>query len=588
MRNYRLQRLLILVILALSGTFGSLLPAAAENQSQDKKITIYLFNGLASRGRWESEFEATLVRLLNEEITNRYILFSENLGFESNQSDSDRESMLADIRRRTAANPADLVIAVLPSANLFLRQYGDALFPDATKVHVLPNSLSIPQLRQLPNHLVIPSASPDAIRQTLRLMVGQYPLTEKLVLVSGMSDNDRAYLQTAQEVVDNESWPFEVEYWIGDTVSELQQKAASLDERGAVLFLSHEMDHNGSINNSTMIAQALAKATSRPVYTFYETILGYGLLGGILTSIESYAQATLDVCITILDPRHPDPPATQATVLYPLFDWKVARQLRLSQGDFSPGSRFINREPTLWQDYRGAVIAAAAVLAVQTILIGLLVTTIRRRRLAERTLSQSYQQLRSISSNLTTGVIYQALAEADGKHRFTYISEAIESFYGIPVDEALRDSERVYSHIHPEDLQPLFQAEQLALDQHSVLNHQCRIRSRDGNYHWAIIRATPGTTSDGQKYFDGLLVDISNQKDLEVRLQTSLREKETLIRELYHRTKNTLQVIHGLLVLQAAELPKNTVITNFVKTTEGRLEAIAWFTGFYIKDRICQ
>lgn len=55
----------------------------------------------------------------------------------------------------------------------------------------------------------------------------------------------------------------------------------------------------------------------------------------------------------------------------------------------------------------------------------------------------------------------------------------------------------------------------------------------------------------------------------------SLHEKETLIRELYHRTKNTIQVIRGFLLLQAEEFPANEELQKLVKNTESRIQAIS-------------
>lgn len=43
-----------------------------------------------------------------------------------------------------------------------------------------------------------------------------------------------------------------------------------------------------------------------------------------------------------------------------------------------------------------------------------------------------------------------------------------------------------------------------------------------------------------------LITEIAEHRQTEKKVRQSLREKETLIRELYHRTKNTMQVIRSL------------------------------------------
>jgi PAS domain S-box-containing protein len=76
-------------------------------------------------------------------------------------------------------------------------------------------------------------------------------------------------------------------------------------------------------------------------------------------------------------------------------------------------------------------------------------------------------------------------------------------------------------------------------------------------------------------YLAGFMIDITESKRSEQRILQSLREKETLIRELYHRTKNTLQIIGSMLLLQADEHQGNEELQQLVRNTENRIQAIA-------------
>lgn len=68
--------------------------------------------------------------------------------------------------------------------------------------------------------------------------------------------------------------------------------------------------------------------------------------------------------------------------------------------------------------------------------------------------------------------------------------------------------------------------------------------------------------------------DITERKQKEEQIKAALAEKEVLLRELYHRTKNNMQVIGSLLSLQATQAKSASVSTVF-KEMETRIRAMA-------------
>lgn len=71
-----------------------------------------------------------------------------------------------------------------------------------------------------------------------------------------------------------------------------------------------------------------------------------------------------------------------------------------------------------------------------------------------------------------------------------------------------------------------------------------------------------------------LEIEVEKSKQAEERAVTSLREKEILLREIYHRTKNNMQVICALIDLQS-EYSKDEQVLKLFKATEVRIKAMA-------------
>ena len=80
---------------------------------------------------------------------------------------------------------------------------------------------------------------------------------------------------------------------------------------------------------------------------------------------------------------------------------------------------------------------------------------------------------------------------------------------------------------------------------------------------------------NGQECIIAVVRDISVRKEAINNLKTSIEEKNILLRELYHRTKNTLQVIRSMLILQAATMLDNNQVQKLVADTEQRILTIS-------------
>ena len=68
--------------------------------------------------------------------------------------------------------------------------------------------------------------------------------------------------------------------------------------------------------------------------------------------------------------------------------------------------------------------------------------------------------------------------------------------------------------------------------------------------------------------------DITDRKRIEEQLLNTIKEKDVLLQELFHRTKNTLQVIQSMLLLQSINL-EGPETHKLVKDTESRIRTIA-------------
>jgi PAS domain S-box-containing protein len=85
----------------------------------------------------------------------------------------------------------------------------------------------------------------------------------------------------------------------------------------------------------------------------------------------------------------------------------------------------------------------------------------------------------------------------------------------------------------------------------------------------------PGETGVQNIRQVSIIRDVTLRQQDEDLLRAALQEKVFLLRELYHRTKNTMQMIKGMLFLQGAKHPKIPEIQRLVKDIDGRIIAMS-------------
>ncbi|MDQ6626621.1 MAG: ATP-binding protein, partial [Verrucomicrobiota bacterium] len=121
------------------------------------------------------------------------------------------------------------------------------------------------------------------------------------------------------------------------------------------------------------------------------------------------------------------------------------------------------------------------------------------------------------------GALYQVVAELDGSRRFTYWSAGIERLIGVSPQEALANAGTFYGLIDPNDAARLGPAEERSLRELAGFDEVIRIQHRGtGEWRWAHLRSAPRALRDGRVVWDGIYLDVTEQKRTEEALTRSL------------------------------------------------------------------
>lgn len=107
-----------------------------------------------------------------------------------------------------------------------------------------------------------------------------------------------------------------------------------------------------------------------------------------------------------------------------------------------------------------------------------------------------------------------------------------------------------------------------------ILNIENILLSKNGQQTPVLLSISPLLRSGQVKGIVCAAKDITERKKREEEIRVSLKEKEVLLRELYHRTKNNMQVISSLINLQASSVEDERILQMFTES-RNRIQAMS-------------
>ena len=150
------------------------------------------------------------------------------------------------------------------------------------------------------------------------------------------------------------------------------------------------------------------------------------------------------------------------------------------------------------------------------------------RQQAEILLRESQQRFSAIADNVP-GVVYRAVLHPDGGVSMPYISPRTQEIFGISVEEFSEHLEWVFDMAHPEDRAELNQMVQWSAETLMPFEHEYRVSSLFEKVKWVRIISQPHRNDNSDTVWDGVIIDISHQKEIE----ESLRQAEEKYRSIF-------------------------------------------------------
>lgn len=321
------------------------------------------------------------------------------------------QQRLADyFRTKYAGENIDVVVPVTRPTLEFVLRYRDIMFPGIPIVFCVHSANELHHLDRARD--VTGVAVTADIAGTIDLARNLQPDLRRLAVVAGKGPTD-LYLTSLARDIFKKDFQGQLE-WIdllGLTMDELLKQVSQLPESSAILFLNFQTDGSGRPYVPAEAMHLVSKSANVPLYNLIDTALGYGSIGGRLTTIEAYGRETAKIVLKVLSGETAASIEPVVMTDHPaMFDWRELKRWGIDENALPPGSIIRFRAASLWDLYRWWVIGAFSFICLQTLLISLLVNNLSKRKRAEQEAVRVRGELIHVARVSTVGQIGQNLA----------------------------------------------------------------------------------------------------------------------------------------------------------------------------------
>ena len=120
---------------------------------------------------------------------------------------------------------------------------------------------------------------------------------------------------------------------------------------------------------------------------------------------------------------------------------------------------------------------------------------------------------------------------------------------------------------HPDDRDSLRHVRKQVMEDQMFIDYDFRANLSDGMHHFRSMTRQV-KRADGQlERLIGVVIDITEDKEILERLEKSLSEKDTLVKEVHHRVKNNMQMISSILALKSLDVTDDASRSVFDECT---------------------
>lgn len=296
----------------------------------------------------------------------------------------------------------DLIMSSDDAALNFLLKYGDSLFPNIPVVFAGANFFEPARLAE--KKLITGISEEADIQGTLDTALSIQPEAKNVIVITDTTVTGQRIREMANTLIPK--YPLlNIELLDDITMSDLRQKLAGLTSDTIVILTVFSRDKAGTFYEYDQYSTLIAASSAVPVYATWDFSLGYGVVGGKLTSGKTEGERAAAMALRVLKGESPSQiPVDKKFQTQLIFDYTALEKWGIPVSKLPAGSLVLNRPISFYEANQVLVWGVLAGFVALVAIIVILLFSNRQRRRAQLELSESNRALQEIRVSLEAQV----------------------------------------------------------------------------------------------------------------------------------------------------------------------------------------
>ncbi|HRU43873.1 MAG TPA: ABC transporter substrate binding protein, partial [Spirochaetota bacterium] len=326
----------------------------------------------------------------------------------------------------------DAILSTDDDAFDFLLKYSKELFGETPIVFCGVNYFSDERIKNFSN--ITGVVESFDILATLENALRICPDTKNIYVISDQTSTGIYNLQLLEKVYPyfDEKYKFTIlsDYSMKELLAEVQKISA---DDSVVLALGLNRDKNGQIFSFRESITMIRKKCKAPIYGVWDFYLGWGIVGGVITSGESQGRLAADMVNRILKGENvKNIKVVKKSQNRLIFDYRelMAHKIPLERAPLE--SVLINQPYSFFLEHKNYIVSVTSIVLVFTIIIAFLTFNILRRRAVELELIQSEERYKTLIETMNEGFMVRNAYDI-----FSFVNKKFCNMLGFPREEIL-------------------------------------------------------------------------------------------------------------------------------------------------------